>query len=384
VAEFSTKSANDGGLLGDMCVVTIEYSRPCDAPTVLMAKFRPPDIKTRITTALSDVCQHEFDFYSNIQPHMPIRIPKMIFGEFHRPSASFIMLFELIKAEFGRIQNPLSTLKQELVVKAMAKIHVAFWGAKRGPGNTDISWMPALNNPDLMGIITTVAKQHHGTLYKKELASTANKMPAEMKVCLADYFKPKSMKTLISYSGSDNHKWRSVYHGDTRTDNWFFNEEGADTEIGVLDWQLLGRGTCAIDLSWFFCTSIDADASNAYLIELYFNELVTGLGVAASAALTLEEFKQELALAHFRSALLAVLSQGNDMSDPNTVDTMNIILRRSIQSMNAHGSVQVYDLFKKGELISQGGPTPLSTENQPAVMTSLIKVSPSKKVFPGN
>ena len=61
VTTIACTSNNEGGLLGDMCVVNLQYSRQTDAPTKLMAKFRPPDQQTRTTIAVARFCEKEYD-----------------------------------------------------------------------------------------------------------------------------------------------------------------------------------------------------------------------------------------------------------------------------------------------------------------------------------
>merc|ERR1719231_1326904 len=102
----------------------------------MMAKFRPPDTETRITTALFDLCEHEFDFYSQVQPQMAshgVRVPKLVFGDFSRRNGAFIFLLEFIQADFYQVQDPKCTEdgRDEIIFRQLAKLHTIFWGGKQ-------------------------------------------------------------------------------------------------------------------------------------------------------------------------------------------------------------------------------------------------------------
>ena len=105
-----------------------------------------------------------------------------------------------------------------------------------------------------------------------------------------------------------NDAWLTICHGDPRIDNWFFDEkDGAGAvvnEIGLLDWQLMFKGGSATDISWYFSTTIDADdPSSEGLVEIYYHALAK-----EEFKPSLEEFKEELALAHIISYAKAIIS----------------------------------------------------------------------------
>jgi hypothetical protein len=372
---------NSGGLLGEMCVVNLSYSGPSDAPTKLMAKFRPPDLETKITTTLFNLCQNEYDFYRTIQPAMGVRIPKMVFGDFHRGSAAFVMLFEFVKGEFLRVQKPLEKDKAVLIVKTIAAMQKSFWGALSGPQGTDISFIDRMDE-GAMKLIPKVTKTHFKTFYTGLCAAEAKHASKEIQAAL-----PGMIKDLftVQVHQSTRKKWMTVNHGDTRTDNWFFNEPKPDNsgtnEIGVIDWQLMTKSCCANDISWFFSTSIDADCEYAdELIEEYFNTLVKILDPKDSAGLTLAELKEELAIAHLSSLAKVVIGAGGlDKNDANTIDVMCILCKRCLKAMERHGTVAAYNRMKEGKLLSQQ-PASSATPTEP----SATQVTPfsSAKVNP--
>ena len=72
--------------------------------------------------------------------------------------------------------------------------------------------------------------------------------------------------------------WISIVHGDPRLDNWFFNEAGGKSSIGILDWQLMLKSNVATDLSWAFSTCIPDAFANEHeteLLQAYWAKLTT-------------------------------------------------------------------------------------------------------------
>ena len=101
-------------------------------------------------------------------------------------------------------------------------------------------------------------------------------------------------------------------------DNFFFNEKNTNNKIGLLDWQLMVKGSCGQDLSWFMCTNITKEFRAEHwseLLQVYYTELHQQLLVkrpkqfqdsatfvdVKGHAYTLEELQQEIGLGHVGS-----------------------------------------------------------------------------------
>jgi len=361
VTSLTFQDNNDGGLLGEMCVVEVTYSGQTKLPKKMMAKFRPPDTETRITTSMFDLCQNEFDFYRTVAPTLSdiIRIPEMIFGDFHRPSATFIMLFEYIQADFGRIQNDISRDRCEMIMKAMAKIHSTFWGGTYSGANVDF-----IHRSDYgaFKMIPKVSKDKSKTWDSGLVAASVKAAPKEIQDFVAKFTKDVGAMSKISLFLSDS-KLTTITHGDPRIDNFFFNETGPSdneilNEIGILDWQLMVKLSCVADLSWFFSTTIAADSEvSEGLIEIYYEEL-TRLRAEAEDGEPLppiEKFKEELAIAHLSSLLKIVIGAGGlNKNDQNTVEVMNLLVQRNLKALEVHGSIKYFQkLTSNGNSIVQ-------------------------------
>jgi hypothetical protein len=376
---------NSGGLLGDMCLMYIEYSGPFshEYPKKLMAKFRPPDKKTRLTTTLFKQCEHEYKFYDQVQPQLSeiVRTPKMVWGDFHKKSQTFCMLLEFVEGKFYRIQETIPHSQLLLSIKTLARYH-AHWHTNLN--DQVICWVPKIGMTGYLKIIPGVAARDLKKLYKGIIAKEANQMPKELKVLLAEVV--ADCAALLEHAAQLD-DWMTLNHGDTRIDNWFFDEKQTKEDgqefvnrLGVLDFQFVMKNIGARDLSNIFCASFDTDAGPQCeeLVQVYFSEYTAGVG---RSDLTIAEFKEELAICHLMYwSLLPIGAAGFDSSDSNTTEVMGILWNRSVKAIQAHDSLNVWKKFKAGQMISQqkrrlkGSPT----AGQPAVVVapSMTKVVP--------
>jgi hypothetical protein len=132
------------------------------------------------------------------------------------------------------------------------------------------------------------------------------------------------------------------------------------------------QGFSGADLSWYFTTTIDADAPESDdLIQIYYDEL----NKLRPGLPSIEEFREELAVSHIGSICKVIIaSDGLDKNDANTVETMSICTRRALNAMQTHGTVAAFEKYLKGELISQKGQAPSGMQ---VTSTSKGQVAPS-------
>lgn len=268
------------------------------------------------------------------------------------------MLFEFIEAEFSRVQDKIPLDKATLVMQSCAAIHNEFWGAKFNGSTIDIAFINRADEGASL-LIPKVAKAKSKVFFTGLVAKEANAAPDFVKKGLTELLNDVPLLLRLCQHGSDS-SCLTVTHGDPRIDNWFFNETDSTGSIthpvGILDWQLMVKQGVHSDVSWFLCTTKDADdADTQAVIQVYYDELKRLRVEAGGEEIpSMEEFMQELALQHCTSLLKCVIgSAGLDKNDPNTLEVMSIITRRTLKAMEVHGSIQAIDALRKGDLISQ-------------------------------
>ena len=148
------------------------------------------------------------------------------------------MFFELIQAEFFRFDDITNVTRErtELMIKLLAQHHATSWGATIS--GKDVSFLSFTNEGASLMLIPE-SKKH----LKNYFDSTKN--PALPKDAqdpgLADCF--NNFREIMEFDVVS--PFLTINHGDPRLDNFFFNEEGTDNKIGLLDWQLMVKGSCA-------------------------------------------------------------------------------------------------------------------------------------------
>ena len=140
-----------------------------------------------------------------------LRVPKLVYGDYHRRSGTFIMLFEFVHATFTTIQTPTPREKSVLVLEKLAGIHSTFWGGAYAQGS--VAFIPAVN-AGAQKIVGKVAAKHLKTLYTGAVAEVANEIPDDLKRAISEMYVPEvSLRVQDHFANSD---WMTVCHGDPR------------------------------------------------------------------------------------------------------------------------------------------------------------------------
>ena len=238
VTSVTTEDNPDGGLLGEMCRCFVEFDGATQCPNKFMVKFAPKDFMSQVTCRIFKLGWHEFMWYKNIADDYSIRIPKMLYGDFNHRSTQYCMFFELIQADFFRFDDITNVTRErtELMIQLLAQHHATSWGATIL--GKDVSFLNKTNEGASLMLVPE-SKKH----LKNYFDSTKNPaLPKDVQdPGLAECF--NNLKNYFDFDVVS--PFLAINHGDPRLDNFFFNEEGTDNKIGLLDWQLMVKGSCA-------------------------------------------------------------------------------------------------------------------------------------------
>ena len=133
VTNMTCTTVGTPGLLSELRLVTLEYSGgSADAPTRLMAKFAPPDLKTRATTDLFELIRCEYNCYKgDMLKNVPLKTPKCYFADMNYKTNNCCILLEVVDGTFKDQLAGVSLEDARKVMGALAKFHgVWFGGAK--------------------------------------------------------------------------------------------------------------------------------------------------------------------------------------------------------------------------------------------------------------
>ncbi|MCK0174344.1 phosphotransferase family protein [Mycolicibacterium sp. F2034L] len=252
------------GQTGATYRVSVTYADPQpDLPTSFAVKLPSQDETVRDRVAIGYRSEHAF--YTNLAERVQIPIPPCYHCEIAGDGFDFVLLLgDMAPAEQGDQIAGCSTDEARLAVEALADLH--------GPTWCDPQWADfpgiAMPKPD------AASAQGFGEVAKMAADITIDKLGDRM---LAEDRETLSaaMSVVTPWLLSEAGRF-AVLHGDYRLDNMLFDPDRS--RITVVDWQTLGSGLPARDLSYFTGTSMQPDTRAAVersLVEAYHNRLLT-------------------------------------------------------------------------------------------------------------
>jgi hypothetical protein len=235
-------------------------------PASVFVKLAPAHPGTRLFVNLMRLGSTEVQFYRLLAPRVPVDTP----GVFHADSTGRAQRFVLVLedlvargARFTDVSEPLGVEAARAVVRALARLHAAFWF------HADLAW---LGDDDRIGRIGRFlsavsvgpALRRFGDIVPPELRAGATRITAARERLDAAW--RRGALTLL--------------HGDAPAGTIYFLGAG----VGFFDWQVVQRGQGMRDVTYFLVQSLPTELRRSCereLIGLYLATLaehgVTGL-----------------------------------------------------------------------------------------------------------
>jgi hypothetical protein len=223
--------------------------------------------------------EKEFKFYTELAGQMPARTPQIFYAEFDKQNEKIVLLMEFMDSWHSPDQIVGATDKQvRSAIKALAKISAPLWGK-----TSALEWLPTYADGYL--------HETHG----------------DMQAC-APIFAERFMDALpIAQQDFDRmiSGWPAIMeklcegpltftHNDFRSENLFFSAD--DSEVAVIDWQLISAIRPSWDFAYLIGTNIKTDmrrANQQQYIDLYLAELAKH-GISYAEADLREDMKWTL------------------------------------------------------------------------------------------
>lgn len=351
------KAPSTAGLLSELRVVTLTYSRQGQVgwPAVVMVKFAPPDLKTRLTTDLFQLLRTEFKFYSGeIAKQAPFRTPKCYYADMNYTSNNFCLMMEMVSAEFrDQLAAPITVPDARQIFGALARLHAKWHGDKAEAqevqfiNKSDIDIFKMLKPEGLKAWKKVKARKQGGEGWTYQL-------PDDMIVLMPEVCKHTPLLGKLAVANPDLF---GVTHGDPRLDNWFFFEDIGGPSVGALDFQLMLRTDVTSDLAWVFCTSCSAEFQEAHAQEMldhYFAELDAAGGPSvAPGSEDRRMWEEQITMATAVAAVKVVIGCGGiDPGAPRVVPQMDQLLNNTIAMWQGRDVATTWRKFMAGELMA--------------------------------
>ena len=232
------------GNVSDTVRVAIGYNTPVvDEPTSVVCKFHSthPGVDD-LVTAIAPY-RAEVEAYRLFGATPPMRTARAYHAQVSTDGRSANLVLEDLGAfcEPGDQIAGCSIADAAAVTRELARLHARFWNA---PGLTQWPWIvanrpPAEPAPDFYALGVAVFEDRYA----------ADMGAADMEVIRA--FAPLHAGWRTRDGGAS-----TLLHADPRVDNVMFDRRGATPEAYLIDWQMVSRGSPAVDLAYFLTGSL--------------------------------------------------------------------------------------------------------------------------------
>lgn len=253
----STKRCGEGvASTADRVLVELTYApgtgrdlpRRLVLKTMLATPFAPPAMYA-----------NEVRFYRDIRDSLDLEAPRSFATQFDPETGRFGLLLEdltIRDARFPSALDPVSLGEVRSLLGRLAALHARFWNSPRF--ETDLSWVPTPLSGGMFDVFDSVGlelieDQVSRNLFKQELIAPLGRSLAEMWELLWVVQRRHCVEPV------------TLLHGDPHVGNTYLlpGERG-----GLLDWQLMMRGSWAHDVIYLMVTAVDTETRRAHQRDL--------------------------------------------------------------------------------------------------------------------
>jgi len=222
--------------------------------------------------------ENEVRFYREIRDALDIETPAVFASNFDRATGHFGLLLEDLTsrdARFPSALDPVTLDEVRSILGHLARIHARFWDSLRF--GSDLSWVPtpmAGGMSDVFGMIglELIEDQVARHPFKADLIAPLGRSVPEM------------WELLWRVQERHSRAPTTLLHGDPHLGNTYLLPGGRG---GLLDWQLLTRGSWAHDVTYILVTALDPETRRVRQRELlgeYLEQLAAGGVVGVPSA----------------------------------------------------------------------------------------------------
>ncbi|MDH6195156.1 hypothetical protein M2272_001785 [Mycobacterium frederiksbergense] len=313
------------GQTGATYRVSVTYRDDAGLPGTFAIKLPSQDDAVRDRVAIGYRSEHAF--YTNLAGHVRIPVPHCHHCEIAGEGADFVLLLaDLAPAKQGDQIAGCTPAEATLAVRALADLHGPTWGDPQWANFPGIA-MPK-PEPDSAKGFGDVAKMATDITLDK----LGRRLSAEDHETLR-----ATMSVVTPWLLAEPDRF-AVLHGDYRLDNMLFDPDRS--RITVVDWQTLGSGLPARDLSYFTATSLTPDVRSAVeadLVGAYHDRLLShGVG-----GYDRETCWQDYRLGMLQAPLITVLGCAFATSTERGDDMMVVMAQRGCQAIRDLGTLDL-------------------------------------------
>ena len=284
VEVVAAKRCGDGiASTADRAVLDLTYAPGTGAglPTRLV-------LKTMLASphAPAAMYENEVRFYRELRGEVDIETPRAFASSFDPTTGRFGLLLEDLNARDARFPSaldPVSLDEVRSLLGHLSGLHAQFWNSSRFAG--DLAWVATPVSGGMFEVfdqigLDLIQDQVEKNPFKQELIAPLGRSVPEM------------WELLWKVQARHAEAPTTLLHGDPHLGNTYLL---AGQEGGLLDWQLMMRGSWAHDVTYLLVTALDPQTRRAHqhgLLEGYLERLAeAGASPVPSATEAFEQYR---------------------------------------------------------------------------------------------
>ncbi|MFP6641866.1 MAG: phosphotransferase [Myxococcota bacterium] len=253
VSEMVLEPVGEGiGFLSSMWRAQLKYEEPASTgPKSLVVKLESGDSNLRETAREFHAFEREVNFYRDVAPHCPIRVPR-VYHALSNEEGGVIVMEDLGHLEVRDQVHGIRHSEALGIVRQIGRLQAHYWDNERLHA---LEWMPVGDSGILEGFGENwpVFEEAYGLRIGREAVDLGQRLAA-------------SLDWLVAKIAERPH---TIVHTDLRADNVLFGPAGSDDEYVILDWQLGARTLGAIDPARLLGGSEPAAERGGHQLEVF-------------------------------------------------------------------------------------------------------------------
>lgn len=293
------------GLMGDIFRVELQYREVTSGqPDSVVVKLPSSFEENRTQGVDLGMFESEVRFYNELAKDATVGIPEVYFAEIKTGTADFVVVMEDLSHLEMVDQSIGMNLEQATgAVEVLASIHAAWWDRVQVPA---MEWIPTMVGPRI-----ELVDQFLAQIYPVFAQGFEQYLP-KGGLEIYELFAGNYLKLTTAIASRS--PW-TLAHQDYRVENLMFGPSGSG-QVAVLDWQGIGRGPGAYDLSYILGGSMVTALRRQHEKELVsaYHERLLEHGVKGYSR---EQLWEDYAHAHLLGGIAVPLFSGGSMDLSN-------------------------------------------------------------------
>ena len=322
ISSVDRQSVGDGiGQVGEFnkVVVTTESAKQ----TTLFLKLRAPIEGMHAVALRYKMYEKEVRFYNELAAHMDVRTPEVYYADYDPETDNVALLMEFLDGWHSPDQITGASHNQTLAaIKQLGAINAPYWNRTQ-----ELPWLPTMQTDYMQQTISDMAAC--SDIFFQRFAG-------DLPISKSDFYQIiESWPAILDGLSEGN---LTLTHYDYRVENMFFSSD--ESEVAVIDWQLIGALRAGWDLAYLIGTNIPSEqrrANEQQYIDLYL-DCMRDHGVNYSEA----ELRHDMKWSLLGLCSIAVIGGANfDVSNERSFELFKVISIRLFDAIAKHEALSV-------------------------------------------